>query len=553
MRCTSPVSRHFKPRPAPCLIAALAPLPTARSVKHSFLLCEMRLEKARERVLNEALADPRVGRGGSGSTRRYTPALIADSTFAGQRASASPSSRGRSPPIGRPSAENLKRGTPPSAAVERRERRSVAATAAASSMRSSSGPKVYANGQSPYDSKAGSMWSSKPVLLRPAMLDVGLSTRRALTPYQKRAAAERRKKRANRGASQDAKLLRASRSFDAAPAYVAAPMEATCIADSPAAAQLRARMNYAERERELLLSGVKRETYVKVDAVGGSGASSPSSERRVAHPLEKLQAEARRRADLRSERRRHRAFAAERQGTPLSPWERSGSRGRSPLTRDRRPLFPSPASRGDGSTRPPGSVTLSFQRAVSPGHGSRPGSPGARARGGTRLGTPPPHTLSLGNALLQSGGADFMVDSLRGSSRGGSRGSSRGGSRSPSRSWSPSRANHLRLASRESYRIPPSREGGTRPGASPALPLPRVRSGSPTRDVIDVMARALSPSPRAHDAEEELGMFGVYEGARADQVEEDARQGKQRTIGVPEMAEWVDPWKESLRGRASVL
>lgn len=42
-------------------------------------------------------------------------------------------------------------------------------------------------------------------------------------------------------------------------------------------------------------------------------------------------------------------------------------------------------------------------------------------------------------------------------------------------------------------------------------------------------------------------MVSKYNDQRAAALEEDARLGKPRPIGLVEAPEWVDPWKNSLR------
>lgn len=149
----------------------------------------------------------------------------------------------------------------------------------------------------------------------------------------------------------------------------------------------------------------------------------------------------------------------------VSPWERTGSRGRSPLMSGRRPRLGRPSSRGS-----------------------------ALGSGGS---------APLRSIVLAQGGesCDFSTAMLRSRSR----------SRSPSgRLRSPASrlaAQYSRadLSSRGSYRVPPSREGRAASRESRRIRVLSPTStgrpcsrGSPTRDVIDQLAAALtsSPSPR---------------------------------------------------------
>ena len=516
-RSTSPISHHFKRRDFPMLVAPMSPLPTARNVKHAFLLCEMRVEKARERVLEAALRSP-------GCPGLRSP----PDSYAYAR---TPSNGTQAGGWGVPSPHHLMReaGSEMIGSAERRQqaRRSASPSSAhspsARSVRRSrsrgvggvtkhKGRTVHtAYGNNAFGrSRAGAMWNSRPVLSRPAQIDDTLLTRHEMTPYQRKQARERAEKRRLHSDSVEAQQKRASGALQERPVYVAAPVAATPLSESPSAAMARARMRYGEEERHHAMTGAPR---VSETAYEGSRCGSPTNSpieagrsnaspsrnrslspgpsgpvsgsffgaalqpRAVGEPMSASRGvQMRARANKKSSNRglsahqrvqQQHALSTRRSSTSpaVSPWERTGSRGRSPLMSGRRPRLGRPSSRGS-----------------------------ALGSGGS---------APLRSIVLAQGGesCDFSTAMLRSRSR----------SRSPSgRLRSPASrlaAQYSRadLSSRGSYRVPPSREGRAASRESRRIRVLSPTStgrpcsrGSPTRDVIDQLAAALtsSPSPR---------------------------------------------------------
>jgi hypothetical protein len=482
------------------LVAPMSPLPTARNVKHAFLLCEMRVEKARERVLEAALRSPGLrsppdsyayARTPPNGTRaaewgvpshhhlvRATGSEMVGSAERRQRArrSASPSSAPRSPAT-----------------------RSVRCGRGARGVAKHKGRIVHtAYGKNAFgQSRAGAMWNSRPVLSRPAQLDDMLLMRHEMTPYQRKQARERAEKRRMHSDSVEAQQKRASGALQERPVYVAAPVAATPLSESPSATMARARMRYGEEERHHMMTGAPRvsETAYEGSRCGspansptdaGRSSASPSRNRSlspgpsgpvsgsffgaalqpraVGEPMSASRG-VRGRANTKDSNRglsarqrvQQQALSARRssKSPAVSPWERTESRGRSPLLSGRRPRLGRPSSGGSSPLR---SIVLA-----------------------------------------QSGeSCDFSTAMLRNHSR-----SPSGRSRSPSRLAAQySRAD---LSSRGSYRVPPSREGRVASRESRRIRVLSPTStgrpcsrGSPTRDVIDQLAAALtsSPSPR---------------------------------------------------------